>query len=190
MPVAVPLSRFTYLVLVSSRKGGLRGVSKVTITIVIEDGEVVIPGTMPKPGPMYVAHIRELILGKINVWDVTLAMPPKTAEDTVKRTLSFNAGHPALANEVVETLELGAAAAPQQVIRVLEGIESTVVSLVDTDNAGNNSPAREFPLSTKDVNPPAQPGELGVVSVEEKIIDVDDEPVPPADGGGETPPTE
>lgn len=151
--------------------------AKVTITITIEDG--VIPGTQPKPGPLYVSNIRELILGKINVWDVTLAMPTKSADDVVKRTLTFNAGHPSLANELVETIELGAAAAPQQTIRVLEGQAAVEVSLVDTDNAGNNSPASTFQLSTIDVNPPAQPGALGVVSVVETVVDVPDE-APPA----------
>lgn len=146
-------------------------VTTITITIVVDEGK---PCALPKPGRMYVALIEELIMAKLNVWKVTLSMPEKAAADVVKRTLSFDPGNPALSGEVVQDIALGEAAPAQAEVVVLEGIPSTIITLIDTDNAGNNSPATTFDLSTVDTQAPPAPGEMGVLNVVEEIIDVPD----------------
>lgn len=126
---------------------------------------------------------------KLNVWKVTLAMPEKGAPDVVKRKITYNPGHAKLLSEgqteieVIQEVELGAALPATCEVTVLEGIPSTPITFVDIDNAGNASTEpRVFDLNTEDHQAPPQPGEAGVQSVEELVVDVpDDVPVPPAE---------
>lgn len=88
-----------------------------------------------------------------------LVLPAATDKDVLeggKRTLKVTVGEQP---EVMQVL-VGAAVESEE----LTGEEHDMVvgSLMDTDDDGLESPAREFSFEIPDVTPPAQPGEVSI----------------------------
>ncbi len=113
---------------------------------------------LPKPG---LVGLSVLSQGEDGMLKFVLTLPEKGASDVVSRelTVSVDGGEPVvftLAGDVVESQEFEAA----------DGAAVTG-TLVDVDDAGNKSEAREFTLVLVDTIAPPQPGEVGVKVVSE-----------------------
>jgi len=120
-------------------------------------GTIEIP-SLAKPGIMKLAQTRQ---GDGKMLFFTLTIPPPGAADVVKRELTVKIGDAEptvveLATDVVVSEEMS-------------GNQDDVVlaSLVDTDDAGNVSPAREQSWTLTDTIPPPEPGELGLTVTRE-----------------------
>jgi hypothetical protein len=85
-----------------------------------------------------------------------LDLPVASASDVVSRLVKVQ-----IADGVVSEFSLGAADVMTPELQGADG--ATVVgSLVDVDDAGNVSPAREFSFVLVDTIAPPQPGEIGL----------------------------
>lgn len=114
-------------------------------------------------------------MAKINVRDYSVGLPEKSAVDVVRRKLTIGGsgvGDPSLTSEFLADFALGDAGPPSFDVTVLEGQTGVELSLVDVDNAGNESAARTFTFDSTDTQAPAQPGEFSVTPMGERIIDV------------------
>lgn len=138
-----------------------------------------------KPKRMYGFHTEAVIQVKgedgmprsLNVHNLTLALPPKAAEDVVKRRITVGGSGPgdvALQATYELDVPLGGAGPADAVVTVLEGLVGVELSLVDIDNAGLESEASVLTVDTLDTTAPGQPGALGVTNVEEAIVEVPD----------------
>lgn len=105
-----------------------------------------------KPGLVFLKVVRE----EDEMLFFNLALPAAGAADVVSRqvVVTIGTGSP-------QTLSL---AATDLVTPELSGNDNDTVvgTLVDTDDAGNASPAREFSFVLTDTIAPAQPGEVGL----------------------------
>lgn len=112
-----------------------------------------------RPKAVYLKLVSQ---GENGMLKFVLVLPEKGAADVVKRhlTVSVGAGEPAV-------LELDGDATRTD---LMEGVEGDAVagSLVDEDDAGNKSEAREFSFTLVDTIAPPQPGEVGVEVVSEE----------------------
>ena len=112
------------------------------------------------PGPVTITVLGENLENSMAI-TFQVNLPPKSAPDVVSRKLTVKVGDAA-----AETFELGGE------VLVKEGLEgpqdSTVeVSLVDVDDAGNESTPSTASGVLVDSFAPPQPGQLGVVVVGE-----------------------
>lgn len=110
------------------------------------------------PGLVFIKVLRE----EEEMLFFTLALPPAGASDVVKRTLVVKVG-----GGDEQTISLSGT---DVVTEELSGNDNDAVvgTLVDTDDAGNDSPAREFSFVLTDTIAPPQPGELGITVVREE----------------------
>lgn len=113
---------------------------------------------LPRPG---LVGLSVLSQGESGMLKFVLTMPEKGASDVVSRelTVSVDGAEPVvftLTGDVVESQEFEAA----------DGAAVTG-TLVDVDDAGNKSEAREFTFVLVDTIAPPQPGEVGVKVVSE-----------------------
>lgn len=111
-----------------------------------------------KPGMVFLT----LYKGDDNMLKFVLTLPTKSAVDVVKRevTVVVDGADPVVLELDGDALETGEFA----------GADGAAVTgtLVDVDDAGNRSPAREFTFTLVDNLAPPQPGEVGVkVTAEE-----------------------
>ena len=112
--------------------------------------------------------LRKPGLVRLNFWQgengmlkFVLVMPPVGAADVVKRHLTVSVG-----SSDPMVLELAADAVESSVLEGEDGY-AVVGSLVDEDDVGNKSEAREFSFVLVDTIAPPQPGEMGLKVVEE-----------------------
>lgn len=110
-----------------------------------------------KPGLVYVT----LWQGDDGMLKFVLVLPEKGAPDVVQRevTVAVGANEPVLVTVDGDTVKTS----------VFEGEdgESVVGTLVDVDDAGNKSEAREFSFVLVDTIAPPMPGEVGLEVTEE-----------------------
>lgn len=106
---------------------------------------------LKKPGLVFIS----LRQGEDGMLKFVLVLPEVGARDVVTRELRFMVGDVAqevdLAGDAVETAEYTGA-----------DNEAVVGTLVDVDDAGNRSDAREFSFVLADTLPPPQPGVVGL----------------------------
>lgn len=90
-----------------------------------------------------------------------LVLPGKSADDVVSRELTVSVGG---ADPVMVTLA-GDTVNSQE----MAGEQGAAISgsLVDIDDAGNRSPARDFSFTLQDTIAPPQPGDVGIVVTSE-----------------------
>lgn len=105
-----------------------------------------------KPGMVFLSFYQ----GDNGMLKFVLTLPTKSAVDVVKRevTVVVGGGDPVV-------LELDGDALETQEFSGADG-DSVAGALVDVDDAGNRSPAREFTFALVDNLAPPQPGEVGV----------------------------
>jgi hypothetical protein len=120
--------------------------------------------------------------GDFNMLKFYLALPEKSAPDVVSRELTFKVGEadPAVLTypgDVLATDEFGG----------MDG-DAVVGALVDIDDAGNRSEAREFSFTLVDTIAPAQPGDVGLV-VTGEVFETPVEPEVPAEPEAPSDPT-
>ena len=110
------------------------------------------------PGFVFLKVVRE----ENEMLFFTLALPPAGASDVVKRQLVVTVG-----SGDTQTIDLNGT---DTVSPELSGADNDTVvgTLVDTDDAGNASPAREFSFVLTDTLAPPQPGELGITITREE----------------------
>lgn len=108
---------------------------------------------LKKPGIVTLHILRE---GEDGMLNFVLNLPPKSASDVVSRELAISING---AEAQLLTLEADAVKTQE-----FSGADNAVVAgfLVDIDDAGNRSPAREFTFTLVDTIAPAQPGEIGL----------------------------
>ena len=111
---------------------------------------------MRKPG-----HVFLVVRKENGMLSFVLVLPPPGAPDVVARRLSYQIG----GKEPV-VLDLDGLALETEELRASDN-EPIVGSLVDIDDAGNQSEPRDFEFVIVDTIPPPQPGELGVRVVSE-----------------------
>ena len=100
--------------------------------------------------------------GNDNMLKFVLTLPTKSAVDVVKRevTVVVDGADPVVVELDGDALETGEFAGADGA--------SVTGALVDVDDSGNRSPAREFTFALVDTFAPPQPGEVGVrVTAEE-----------------------
>lgn len=106
---------------------------------------------LKKPGLVFIS----LNQGEDGMLKFVLVLPEPSASDVVAREVKFSVGDQvfdlALAGDVVETPEMSG-----------NDNDQVVGTLVDVDDAGNKSEAREFTFTLVDTLAPPQPGELGL----------------------------
>lgn len=125
-------------------------------------------------------------MGVINVRDYTVALPPKSAADVVKRELQvLNSGLAAV--PITVEAPLGDPGPPSVDITVKEGQTGIRLELREIDNAGNVSEASAFEFSSLDDTPPPAPGAFGVTFAGERVVEVQDGPAPVPEPTPETP---
>lgn len=122
-----------------------------------------------KPGLVFLKVVRE----EDEMLFFTLALPEPGAADVVSRQVivTVGTGEP-------QTLNLSGS---DLVTPELSGADNDTVigTLVDTDDAGNASPAREFNFVLTDTIAPAQPGDVGInVLREEPAVEAAPEVTP------------
>jgi hypothetical protein len=105
-----------------------------------------------KPGMVFLTFYK----GNDNMLKFVLTLPTKSAVDVVKRevTVVVDGADPVVVELEGDALETGE----------FSGADGASVTgaLVDVDDAGNRSPAREFTFALADTFAPPQPGEVGV----------------------------
>lgn len=106
---------------------------------------------LKKPGLVFILYEE----GEEGMLKFVLVLPEAGAADVVTRELRFTVGE-----ELVEVNLEGSATETVE----LTGADNDAVvgSLVDVDDAGNRSEAREFSFVLVDTLAPPQPGELGL----------------------------
>jgi hypothetical protein len=111
-------------------------------------------------GPPYALHISLIGMESgMLVYSVT-AGPAVDSDVTSRRlTVTINGEVSSTVDHPAETTSFGEVAAPQDA--------SVVISLVDIDDAGNESQPSFYEFVAKDTIAPAQPGSLGVTLVRE-----------------------
>lgn len=112
----------------------------------------------PKPGSVSINVLSE---GEGSMLTFVLVLPEKSASDVESRELTVS-----VAGGESQVFSLSGDETTSQ---EFDGEEGDVVSgsLVDIDNAGNRSEAREFSITLVDTIAPPQPGEVGVKVVSE-----------------------
>lgn len=107
-----------------------------------------------------------------------LVLPPAGAHDVVNRELSLQIG-----NDQPQVIDVDSS---KNETSELSGLQNDVVkgSLVDIDDAGNRSEARDFEMILLDTLAPPKPGEIGLRVTDET------EDLPPVDPQFPTEPTE
>ena len=111
-----------------------------------------------KPGMVFLTFYK----GNDNMLKFVLTLPTKSAVDVVKRevTVVVDGADPVVVELDGDALETGEFAGADGA--------SVTGALVDVDDSGNRSPAREFTFALVDTFAPPQPGEVGVrVTAEE-----------------------
>lgn len=109
-----------------------------------------------KPGKVFLILYNEID----GMLDFQLILPAPSAHDVIERRLSVQIGTlPPLTPVLMVDEE-----AP-----VYAGTEGDVISgtLVDVDDAGNQSPPRDFEFTLQDTIAPGQPGEMGIEVIRE-----------------------
>ena len=104
------------------------------------------------PGLVFIKVVRE----ENGMLIFKLALPVTGASDVVKRTLVVKVGE-----AEPQTIELKSSATETEELSGNDG-ETVVGTLVDTDDAGNDSPASEFSFVLTDTIAPPKPGEVGL----------------------------
>jgi hypothetical protein len=119
---------------------------------------------LKKPGYVFLVQKTE---GENGMLKFVLLLPTKSAPDVASRDLVVDI------DGQLTTLSLGAdvVESPEMMGNDNASVKG---SLVDVDDAGNRSEAREFSFTLLDTFPPPQPGEVGVK------VTGEDFPVPPA----------
>jgi hypothetical protein len=139
----MPLKKITFEF--TSKRGFFTETVKGTATIY--DGP-------PMPGAVKLFTLSQ---GENKMLNFKLVLPPPSAADVVSVELKTRIGE---ADEVINQYP------PSQAeVDGFSGQDGDVVlvSLVDIDDAGNRSPAREQSFSLTDTIAPPQPGEIGMV---------------------------
>lgn len=110
-----------------------------------------------KPGLVYLRVTGVFYEGKKKMLKFKLVLPAPGASDVASRQLTVTIG---TADPQTVTLDPTAIESGEY-----EGEDNAAVSgsLVDTDDAGNQSEAREFSFVLTDTLAPPQPGEVGLV---------------------------
>jgi hypothetical protein len=110
-----------------------------------------------QPGFVWIKVTESFYKEHIKMLKFKLVLPSPGASDVVSRKITVKIGEQdvldaELAGDALETAEMS-------------GVDNDPVvgSLVDVDDAGNMSPAREFSFVLIDSIAPPQPGELGIV---------------------------
>lgn len=110
-----------------------------------------------KPGFVWIKVTESFYKGQLKMLKFKLVLPAPGASDVVSRKITVKIGEQdvldaELSGDALETAEMS-------------GVDNDPVvgSLVDVDDAGNMSPAREFSFVLVDSIAPPQPGELGIV---------------------------
>lgn len=105
---------------------------------------------LKKPGLVFISFRQ----GEDGMLKFVLVLPAPGAPDVVVREVKFSVGDQAfdltLAGDLLETPEMSG-----------NDNDQVVGTLVDVDDAGNKSEAREFTFTLVDTLAPPQPGELG-----------------------------
>ena len=112
-------------------------------------------------GPPYAFHVSLIGMeSEMLVYSVTAG--PAVDSDVASRRLvvTVNGDVQSTAEHAADTTSFGEIAVPQDA--------NVVVSLVDIDDAGNESQPSFFEFVAKDTIPPSQPGALGVTLVREE----------------------
>lgn len=115
--------------------------------------------------------------GENGMLKFVLCLPEKSAADVVLRKLTVSVG-----GQEAQLLELAADVLETAEFECFDGAE-VVGKLIDVDDAGNESPAREFSFKVMDTLAPPMPGELGVKVTAEFEVEPEPEvqPEPEAD---------
>ena len=110
---------------------------------------------LKRPGLVFLKMIAE----KNNMLTFVLTLPPPGASDVVKRQVTV-----AIGGDDHMLIEYDSTT---RVTEEMSGSDNDTVvgSLVDVDDAGNFSAAREFSFVLTDTIPPPQPGEVGIAIV-------------------------
>lgn len=104
------------------------------------------------PGLVFLKVVRE----ENEMLFFMLALPAAGASDVVKRKLTVKVGE-----AEAQSFELEGSATESAELSGSDN-DPVVGSLVDVDDAGNESPASEFSLVLTDTLAPPQPGEVGI----------------------------
>lgn len=108
--------------------------------------------------------ISYLVLKEVNdMLKFVLTLPQAGAADVVARKLTVKVG-----DAEAESFDLAGDAVESQEFECADNTEVTG-SLVDVDDAGNESAASEFSFVIVDTFPPPQPGEVGVKVTGESV---------------------
>lgn len=94
------------------------------------------------------------------IYSVTAGPAVDSDVATRRLTVTINGEVSSAVDHPASTTSFGEIAAPQDA--------SVVVTLVDVDDAGNESQPSFFEFTAKDTIPPSQPGSLGVTLVREE----------------------
>ncbi len=126
---------------------------KITFQISISCPEIEKILRLQMPGPVFLVKRSQ---GEDGMLNFVLDLPVASASDVVSRIVKVQ-----IADGAVSEFALGAA---DVVTPELQGADGAAVigSLVDVDDAGNVSPAREFSFVLVDTIAPAQPGEISL----------------------------
>lgn len=128
------------------------------INYLVYDKYIKCKKVIKKPGKVSLSIISQ---GENGMLKFVLVLPPKGAEDVVKREVTVTVG-----SVGPNLLTLDGAANETELLDGNDG-EVVVGNLVDVDDAGNRSEAREFNFTLVDTIAPPQPGEVGVRVVSE-----------------------
>lgn len=112
---------------------------------------------VPKPGLLSL----KVLNGEGLMLKFVLMLPEKSAADVVVRELTYS-----LAGSDPTTVNLNGSAT-QSAEMLANDNEVITGNLVDVDDAGNRSPARDFSFTIVDTIAPPLPGALGVMVLEE-----------------------
>jgi len=120
-------------------------------------GTINVPDLPTLPNPLFLVITRKVS----RMLQFKLVLPAPTVSDVVSRELSVKVGE---AEAVVKTVD-----AVTTEVDGFEGADNAAVavSLIDVDDAGNRSPAREQTFTLADTIAPPQPGEIGLAVVSE-----------------------
>lgn len=112
-------------------------------------------------GPPHAFHISLIRMeSEMLIYSVTAGPAVDSDVATRRLTVTINGEVSSAVDHPASTTSFGEITAPQDA--------SVVVTLVDVDDAGNESQPSFFEFTAKDTIPPSQPGSLGVTLVREE----------------------
>lgn len=112
-------------------------------------------------GPPYAFRVSLIGMeSEMLIYSVTAGPPVDSDVASRRLTVTVNGEVASAVDHPASTTAFGEISVPQDA--------SVVVSLIDVDDAGNESQPSFFEFSAKDTIPPSQPGSLGVTLVREE----------------------